>query len=135
MPKNVIFRRILGLSLAGLIVLIPVAIVGGFLHWNLLVTLVTTATLLEALLRFFNDSSALDMITATAIIYPNLAELQELYQFALQGNLSALNDRLVLTAEQKPDLTRFAQQFYPLIENLQVEACTELLEQAIANCP
>jgi hypothetical protein len=135
MPKNVIFRRILGLSLAGLIILIPVAIGGHFLHWNFLVTLVTTATLLEALLRFFNDSSTLDMITAGAIIYPNPAELQELYQFALQGNLSALNDRLVLIVEQKPDLTRFAQQFYPLTENLQVEACMELLEQAIANCP
>jgi hypothetical protein len=135
MPKNVIFRRILGLSLAGLIVLIPVAIRGHFLHWNLLVTLVTTATLLEALLRFFNDSSIADITTVAAIIYPNPAELQELHQLALQGQLQSLNDRLILIAEQKPDLTRFAQQFYPLIENLQVEACTELLEQAIANCP
>jgi signal transduction histidine kinase/DNA-binding response OmpR family regulator len=69
------------------------------------------------------------------IIFPETTVLKELYVVAQQGRLKALAHALEQIEASHPVLNPFAQQFYPLLDAFQVEACVALLEKALDREP
>jgi signal transduction histidine kinase/CheY-like chemotaxis protein len=69
------------------------------------------------------------------IILPEVTVLKELYAVAQQGRLKALAQKLEQLEASHPKLHPFAQQFHPLLEAFQVEACVALLETALQTVP
>jgi signal transduction histidine kinase/CheY-like chemotaxis protein len=69
------------------------------------------------------------------IILPEVTVLKELYAVAQQGRLKALAHTLEQLEASHPSLSSFAQQFYPLLDAFQVEACVAMLEKALEREP
>jgi signal transduction histidine kinase/CheY-like chemotaxis protein len=69
------------------------------------------------------------------IVFPEVTALKELYAVAQQGRLKALAQALAQIEASHPKFKPFAQQFHPLLDSFQVEACVTLLEKALQREP
>jgi signal transduction histidine kinase/FixJ family two-component response regulator len=81
------------------------------------------------------DQDRLASTEAREIILPDVMVLKELYAFAQQGRLKALAHGLEQLEASHPKLKPFAQQFDPLLDAFQVEACVALLESSLSMVP
>jgi signal transduction histidine kinase/DNA-binding response OmpR family regulator len=97
-------------------------------------------TMLQSLLQLTwqyetrSEPSAAPFLQAE-IVLPEAIVLKELYVVAQQGRLKALAHALEQMEASHPILNPFAQQFYPLLDAFQVEACVALLEKALDRTP
>jgi signal transduction histidine kinase/CheY-like chemotaxis protein len=69
------------------------------------------------------------------LVLPDVMRIKELYALAQQGRLKALAHGLAELETSHPKLKPFTQQFDPLLDAFQVDACVALLESSLTMVP
>jgi hypothetical protein len=109
--------------------------ISSFEGWDTLITFFGILTVIDFFWKLLSSEDISnpdhDVINPIEMIYPKHEDLQELYFLALNGKETEIKERLDTLKDQEHTLLCFFYVLYPLIEESQVEAYTDLLAEAL----